>query len=88
MQAAVNKIWDRTRKHMENEESVALLHGNAAIELYSRSKNELQLETEGEQRKALDMARHLAKPYLIATADQIAPAALRYPGYERIYLLL
>lgn len=84
MQAAVNKIWDRTRKHMENEESVALLHGNAAIELYSRSKNELQLETEGEQRKALDMARHLAKPYLIATADQIAPAALRYPGYERI----
>jgi CRISPR-associated endonuclease/helicase Cas3 len=44
----------------------------------------LQLETEGEQRKALDMARHLAKPYLIATADQIAPAALRYPGYERI----
>lgn len=84
MQAAVNKIWERTRELMEDSESVALLHGNAAIELYSRNKSKLQMETEGEQRKALDMARHLAKPYLIATADQIAPAALRYPGYERI----
>lgn len=87
MQAAVNKIWERMRKLMANnnlQESVALLHGNAALELYTHSKEKGQLETEGEQRKALDMARHLAKPYLIATADQVAPTALRYPGYERI----
>jgi CRISPR-associated endonuclease/helicase Cas3 len=92
MQAAVNKIWERTRELMENDdilqESVALLHGNADLELHSRSKEKGQLETEGEQRKALDMARHLAKPYLIATADQIAPTALRYPGYERIFSTL
>lgn len=87
MQAAVNKIWERTRELIEKDdilyESVALLHGNADLELYSYSKEKGQLG-ESERRKALDMARHLAKPYLIATADQIAPTALRYPGYERI----
>jgi len=41
--------------------------------------------TEGETRQALELARHLCKPFIIATADQIAPAALKYPGYERIF---
>lgn len=88
MQVAVNKIWERTKELIEKnnilDESVALLHGNADLELYSYSKEKGQLNSESERRKALDMAHHLAKPYLIATADQIAPAALRYPGYERI----
>jgi CRISPR-associated endonuclease/helicase Cas3 len=94
MQAAVNKIYDRTNELFANAEvgatgCVALLHGNSVLEIYRRTKQENELlDYEGETRKAVDMARHLAKPYIIATADQFAPAALRYPGYERIIAAL
>mgnify|MGYP000906736119 CR=1 FL=1 len=89
MQAAVNKIYERYEDLVEHsgqpgKDHVALLHGNAALEMFIRNREEDNLENEGERRKALDLARHLSKPYVVSTADQIAPAALRYPGYERI----
>jgi CRISPR-associated endonuclease/helicase Cas3 len=87
MRAAVNKIYDRTAE-LYKQEQVALLHGDAALEMSIRSKNRNLQETEGEQRKALELARHLSKSFIIATADQIAPAALRYPGYEKIFATL
>lgn len=43
---------------------------------------------DGEATRAVMLARHLASPLIIATADQIAPVALRYPGYERIMACL
>jgi len=67
---------------------VALLHGDAALEMYTYARQQNLQETEGERKKAIDMARHLAKPYIVCTADQIVPAALRYPGYERIFAAL
>lgn len=88
MRAATNKIHERTEK-IYGQDQAALLHGDAALELHVRAKqHEIDTENEGEQRKAIDMARYLAKPYIVATADQIAPAALRYPGYERIFAVL
>lgn len=91
MRAATNKIFDRTQS-LYGEGQAALLHGDAGLELFIRSqeksrKKNIQ-ETEGERRKAMDLARHLAKPYIVATADQIVPSALRYPGYERIFSTL
>jgi CRISPR-associated endonuclease/helicase Cas3 len=83
MRAATNKIFDRTQS-LYGKEQVALLHGDASLELFIRGQKNKIYETEGERRKAMDLARHLAKPYIVATADQIAPSALRYPGYERI----
>ena len=87
MRAAVNKIYDRTAD-LYKQEQVALLHGDAALEMSIRSKKRDSQESEGEQRKALQLARHLSKPFIIATADQIVPAALRYPGYEKIFATL
>lgn len=87
MRAATNKIFERTEK-LFGEEQVALLHGDASLELYIRSRQKNVFETEGERRKAMDLARHLTKPYIVATADQVAPSALRYPGYERIHSIL
>ena len=78
-----NKIFDRTES-LYGKDQVALLHGDAGLELFTRSRQKNAEETEGERRKAMDLARHLTKPYVVATADQIAPSALRYPGYERI----
>jgi CRISPR-associated endonuclease/helicase Cas3 len=89
MRAAVNGVWNRTRAlwsqipHCSNED-VALLHGDASLELYQNT----DMDLEGEIRPAIDMARQLSQPYIVCTADQIAPAALRYPGYERIFAIL
>lgn len=91
MQAATNKIFERTQ-NIYSEDDVALLHGDASLELFIKSQKKEEggntALTEGEHRKAMDLARHLAKPYIVATADQIVPSALRYPGYERIFSVL
>ncbi|NPV53473.1 MAG: CRISPR-associated helicase Cas3' [Firmicutes bacterium] len=91
LKATVNAIWQRTQGVLGRIESnlrthVALLHGEAALEFRNR-KDELDLEGEGLVR-SLVLARHLAEPYIIATGDQVAPAVLKYPGYERIYAVL
>ncbi|MDK2836558.1 MAG: CRISPR-associated endonuclease/helicase Cas3 [Thermosediminibacterales bacterium] len=104
MRAAVNGIWSRTCKFFEEikegmSKKVALFHGDAALEMYSlrMKKGENTDETlqtkdnpdyEGELRLAIEFARHMANPYIVCTADQIAPAVLRYPGYERIFASL
>jgi CRISPR-associated endonuclease/helicase Cas3 len=90
MRVAVNKIWERTVDLLNltganGRNSTALLHGNASLDRSAYEQRRGIYEGEGEQRQALEIARHLSKPYIIATADQIAPTALRYPGYERIF---
>lgn len=109
MQAAVNKLWERSRDFFrgidsETNQNVGLLHGNAS--LYIREDKEYKddamlgrgkpainprrrgKEYKDEAMKTVLLARHLANSFIIATADQIAPAALRYPGYERIFAAL
>lgn len=94
MQAAVNGIWKRTVNLFETLEKgctkdVAIMHGNASLELFKKNKeNKTEHELEGKIRQSLEIARHFAKPYIVCTADQIVPAALRYPGFERIYASL
>jgi len=87
LRSASNMIFDRTEK-LYGEDHVSLLHGDAALGLYTRARAQNAGDTEDECRKAMDLARHLARPYIVATADQIAPAALRYPGFERIFAVL
>ncbi|MGI9862028.1 CRISPR-associated helicase Cas3' [Moorella naiadis] len=93
MRVAVNKIWQRTRDIVNElggrgDDCVALLHGDAALQLFTSYRSRGDLDSEGNTRKAMELARHLSRSYIIATADQIAPAALRYPGYERIFAAL
>ncbi|CQR70766.1 CRISPR-associated endonuclease/helicase Cas3 [Sporomusa ovata DSM 2662] len=97
MQAAVNSIFTRTEKLLSKagadfQGHVSLLHGNAAIERRSHYRQQGEKipeeQREGEIGRFVAMARHFAEPYIIATADQVAPAALRYPGYERTYAVL
>ncbi|HHW41103.1 MAG TPA: CRISPR-associated helicase Cas3' [Syntrophomonadaceae bacterium] len=81
--------------------NAALLHGDAALALRRLKRLEEgekeppeerpllgEDEIEGESRQAVELARHLGHPYIVCTADQIVPAALRYPGFERIYAAL
>ena len=87
IRSASNMIFDRTEKTFGCG-YVSLLHGDASLELYTRTSVQSPLRAEDECRKAMDLARHLARPYIVATADQIAPVVLRYPGFERIFAVL
>lgn len=87
LRSASNMIFDRTEK-LFGRDYVSLLHGDAALELYTRFGARGFGDMESDCRKAMDLARHFARPYIVATADQIAPAALRYPGFERIFAVL
>lgn len=89
MRAAVNGIWNRTRKLWRelppcSEEDIALLHGDASLELFQHT----DMDLESEIRPTMNIARQFSHPYIISTADQIVPAALKYPGYERIFATL
>jgi CRISPR-associated endonuclease/helicase Cas3 len=87
LRAAVNKQWERAVSFLHSidpstKKDVGLLHGNASLDVteYKQYKEEAM--------KTVTLTRHLASSFIISTADQIAPAALRYPGYERIFATL
>lgn len=82
LRSAVNSIYERAKGIFGND-NVGLLHSDADLYLYENS-----VDYEGESFRALDMAHHLAYPVLVSTGDQIFPAALKYPGYEKIYATL
>ncbi|MFN4220132.1 MAG: CRISPR-associated helicase Cas3' [bacterium] len=67
--------------------NVGLLHSDADLYLLEKSEN-LKLDIEGETPKILDLARHFSLPVNICTGDQIFPAGLKYPQYEKIYATL
>ncbi len=83
IRAAVNKLWDRSRKLMAEvdptaSEIVGLLHGNASLDIRGRFEEK---DYTDESIHAVTLARHLSNAFIVASADQLAPAALRYPGY-------
>jgi len=102
LRVAANSMYTRIRNlHSsiigEWEKNVALLHGDAALALRRLRQDKvvqpeegtlMEMEVEGESRQAVELARHLGHPYIVCTADQIVPSALRYPGFERIYAAL
>ncbi|OPY56694.1 MAG: CRISPR-associated endonuclease/helicase Cas3 [Pelotomaculum sp. PtaU1.Bin035] len=93
IKVAVNNAWQRTRDTINQTEfrfnnHVSLLHSDASLEIFNQNCAELDLDMELETGKAMDLAKHLCEPYIMSTADQIVPAALRYPGYERIFAVL
>jgi len=95
MKVMANSIFKRLRKltgvNGVHGSNVALLHSDTALilrRLEKESATETEENFEGDSRTAIELARHLVHPYIICTADQIAPTALRYPGYERIFAVL
>lgn len=89
MRVAANSMYLRIRNLLNDIDSglgynVALLHGEAAQTLTHILGNNTE-EIEEETRQVLELARHLSYPYIVCTADQIVPSALRFPGFERIY---
>jgi len=90
LRSAVNGIYSRTKK-LFGEENSTLLHSDASFLLYNegvKGSRDLGEDVEGSIREILAVSRHLGYPYQVTTGDQVFPAALKYPGYERIYAIL
>lgn len=82
LRSATNSIFERANA-IFGDNNVGLLHSDADIYLYENLAN-----NEGEFFRILEMARQLSLPALVSTGDQIFPAALKYPGYEKVYATL
>lgn len=98
LRAATNQIFERVCGYFNKnvqvnnkdpfiKEDVGLLHSDADLYLIEKSEN-LKKDMEGEILKILDLSKHLSLPINISTGDQIFPAALKYPQYEKIYATL
>ncbi|MCM8810574.1 MAG: CRISPR-associated helicase Cas3' [Candidatus Omnitrophica bacterium] len=97
LQVATNQIFDRACEYFNESQNkyddlfinknVGLLHSDA--DLYLLEKSEISKKDEdGETFKILDLSRHFSLPVNISTGDQIFPAGLKYPQYEKIYATL
>jgi len=81
LRSAVNAMYARTAElFSKNGEKVGLLHSDADIE--SKQPGEFLSGFN------INVARNLAYPNIVTTGDQIFPAALQYPGYDKIYAIL
>jgi CRISPR-associated helicase Cas3/CRISPR-associated endonuclease Cas3-HD len=69
----------------EGENNVGLLHGD--IHLYTDDKKDKSDENEELYISLKDesLVRNFAKPYIIATIDQLILTMYKYPGYEKVF---
>ncbi|MCX8082435.1 MAG: CRISPR-associated helicase Cas3' [bacterium] len=100
LRCATNQIFDRISKYLNQSnaaifkeedpfinENVGLLHSDADLYLVEKSSNSTE-DIDGELLKILDLSRHFSLPINICTGDQIFPASLKYPQYEKVYATL
>lgn len=65
------------------EEKIGLLHGDTGLYIDNTDEDSISL-TEG----TYQLTRHLSRPYIISTIDQIATSIFKYPGYEKVFSAL
>lgn len=97
LRVATNQIFDRAciyfnKKKVDSEDpfingNVGLMHCDADLYLFERWEN-FKKDLDGETPKILDLAKHFSLPVNILTGDQIFPAGLKYPQYEKVYATL
>ncbi len=82
LRSAVNANFERMIKYF-GQNNVGLLHSDADVYVYEKTG-----QMSNESMRTLDMARLFALPVQVSTGDQIFPAALKYPGYEKVHATL
>lgn len=95
---AVNQMYDRIERYIykdntrTSENLLGILHSDAdfyIIDKYSKLNLEQEIEElEGEMYQILELSKSFCMPYMICTGDQVFPAALGYPQYEKVYSTL
>jgi CRISPR-associated endonuclease/helicase Cas3 len=91
LRAAVNSVFERSSK-LFGHENCTIMHSDAQLFLYNQFNDNINQpineDTMGSIKKITNISRLLGYPVQICTGDQIFPAALKYPGYERIFSVL
>lgn len=97
MRVATNQIFERASRYFSKSkedredpfiyDNVGLLHSDADLYLYEKWESSKK-DIDGETPRILDLSRHFSLPVNICTGDQIFPASLKYPQYEKIYATL
>lgn len=93
VRTSVNAMYDRTKETFKTE-NIGLIHSDSYFYCLEESlKNEIGIgdeNDEGLQRsiRQIDIAKQLAMPISITTADQIFTSVFKYKGYEKIYSTL
>lgn len=82
LRSAVNANYERMKKYF-GPNDVGLLHSDSDVYVYEKSG-----QISDENMRTLDMARLFAMPVQVSTGDQIFPATLKYPGYEKVHATL
>ncbi|HQC19671.1 MAG TPA: CRISPR-associated helicase Cas3' [Smithella sp.] len=82
LRSAVNANYERMMSYF-GPNDVGLLHSDADVYVYEKTGH-----ISDENMRTLDMARLFALPVQVSTGDQIFPAALKYPGYEKVHATL
>lgn len=67
------------------QKNVGVLHGT--LYLYQREAEEESAEI-ALSANDIELARNFAKPYLLATVDQIAMTLFKYPAYEKVLAVM
>ncbi|MCS7244475.1 MAG: CRISPR-associated helicase Cas3', partial [Candidatus Calescibacterium sp.] len=97
IRVAVNQIFDRIRGYFstsggnvcEEDSYVGILHSDADLYVHELYENKFPIEdNQGEIYTILELSKTLSLPSIVCTGDQIFPAALKYPQYEKIYSTL
>lgn len=98
LRVATNQIFERACKYFNDyrepvrddpfiKGNVGLLHSDADLYLYEKWETSKK-DSEGETPKILDLSKYFSLPVNICTGDQIFPAGLKYPQYEKVYATL
>ncbi len=97
LRVATNQTFERACNYFNEERediedsfifgNFGLLHSYADIYNYEKWENSKK-DLDGEMPKILDLAKNFSLPVNICTGDQIFPARLKYPQYEKIYATL
>ncbi len=98
LRVATNQIFDRACEYFNEDKkqnkdpyiegNVGLLHSDADLYLIEKSEISKDNSSDGETLKILELAKYFSLPVNICTGDQIFPAGLKYPGYEKVYATL
>ena len=84
IRTSVNAMFERCKNIFpKHHNKIGLLHSDSVFYQLEGEKEAIE-----ESLFNVDMSRQLSLPVIISTADQLFTAALKYPGYERIYASL
>jgi len=82
IRVSINAMYERLSK-IFSEDKVGILHSDSSLYLFS--KEDYQGEEIESLFNSIQLSKSMSLPIIVTTGDQIFNAALKWPGFEKIY---